>query len=112
MERSLRRLQVDHVDLIQLHSLTEPDEWRQALGNGGALEALIRARDEGLARNIGITGHGVTVARSHLDALGRHPFDAVLLPLNYPMYRIPEYAADFEELRQECRRRGVAVQTI
>ena len=112
LERSLQRLQVDHVDLIQLHSLTEPDEWRQALGSGGALEALIRAREEGLARNIGITGHGVTVARSHLDALGRHPFDAVLLPLNYPMYRIPEYAADFEELRQECRRRGVAVQTI
>ena len=112
LERSLRRLQVDHVDLIQLHSLTEPDEWQQALGSGGALEALIRAREEGLARSIGITGHGVTVARSHLDALERHPFDAVLLPLNYPMYRIPQYAADFEELRQECRRRGVAVQTI
>ncbi|MDE0230313.1 MAG: aldo/keto reductase [Spirochaetaceae bacterium] len=112
LERSLQRLQVDHVDLIQLHGLTEPDEWRQALGSGGALEALIRAREEGLARNIGITGHGVTVARSHLDALERHPFDAVLLPLNYPMFRIPEYAADFEELHQECRRRGVAVQTI
>ena len=112
LERSLQRLQVDYVDLIQLHSLTEPDEWRQALGSGGALEALVHAREEGLARNIGITGHGVTVARSHLDALERHPFDAVLLPLNYPMYRIPEYASDFEELRAECRRRGVAVQTI
>lgn len=112
LERSLQRLQVDCVDLIQLHGLTEPDEWQQALGAGGALEALIRARDEGLTRNIGITGHGVTVARSHLEALERHPFDAVLLPLNYPMYRIPEYAADFDELRAECRRRGVAVQTI
>ena len=112
LERSLQRLQVDHVDLIQLHSLTEPDEWQQALGKGGALEALIQARDEGLARNIGITGHGVTVARSHMDALERHAFDAVLLPLNYPMYRIPEYAADFEALRELCRRRGVAVQTI
>ena len=112
LERSLQRLQVDQVDLIQLHSLTEPDEWRQALGAGGALEALIRAREEGLARNIGITGHGVTVARSHLDALARHPFDAVLLPLNYPMHQIPEYAADFDELREVCRRRGVAVQTI
>ena len=112
LERSLQRLQVDHVDMIQLHSLTEPDEWRQALGKGGALEALIQARDEGLARNIGITGHGVTVARSHREALERHPFDAVLLPLNYPMHQIPEYAADFDELRELCRRRGVAVQTI
>jgi len=112
LERSLQRMQVDHVDLIQLHGLTEPDEWRQALAGGGALEALVRAREEGLARYIGITGHGVTVARSHLEALERHPFDAVLLPLNYPMNQIPEYAADFEELRQECRRRGVAVQTI
>ena len=112
LERSLQRLQVDQVDMIQLHSLTEPDEWRQALAGGGALEALIQARDEGLTRYIGITGHGVTVARSHMEALERHPFDAVLLPLNYPMHQIPEYAADFERLHEECRRRGVAVQTI
>ena len=112
LERSLQRLQVDRVDLIQLHSLTEPEEWEQALGRGGALEALIQAREEGLTRYIGVTGHGVTVARMHLDALQRHPFDAVLLPLNYPMFRIPEYAADFTELRELCRQRGVAVQTI
>ena len=112
LERSLQRLQVEQVDLIQLHSLTEPEDWHRALGSGGALEALIRAREEGLARYIGVTGHGVTVARMHLDALRRHPFDAVLLPLNYPMFRIPEYAADFRELRELCRQRGVAVQTI
>ena len=112
LERSLQRLQVERVDLIQLHSLTEPDDWEQALGSGGALEALIRAREEGLARYIGVTGHGVTVARMHLNALQRHPFDAVLLPLNYPMSQIPEYAADFRELRELCRQRGVAVQTI
>ena len=112
LERSLERLQVEQVDLIQLHSLTEPDEWNQALGPGGALEALVRAREEGLARFIGVTGHGVTVARMHLEALRRHPFDAVLLPLNYPMFQLPEYAADFTELRETCRQRGVAVQTI
>ena len=112
LERSLQRLQVDRVDLIQLHSLTEPDEWQQALGRGGALEALIQARDEGLARYIGITGHGVTVARTHFDAMQRHPFAAVLLPLNLPMYEIPQYATEFEELRALCRERGVAVQTI
>ena len=112
LERSLRRLQVERVDLIQLHSLTEPEDWHQALGSGGALEALIRARAEGLVRYIGVTGHGVTVARMHLNALQRHPFDAVLLPLNYPMLQIPEYAADFRELRELCRQRGVALQTI
>ena len=112
LERSLQRLQVEQVDLIQLHSLTEPEDWHQALGSGGALEALIQAREEGLARYIGVTGHGVTVARMHLNALQRHPFDAVLLPLNYTMMQIPEYAADFRELRELCRERGVAVQTI
>ena len=112
LERSLQRLQVEQVDLIQLHSLTEPEDWHQALGSGGALEALIQAREEGLARYIGVTGHGVTVARMHLNALQRHPFDAVLLPLNYTMMQIPEYAADFRELRELCRQRGVAVQTI
>ena len=112
LERSLQRLQVERVDLIQLHSLTEPEDWHRALGSGGALEALIRAREEGLVRYIGVTGHGVTVARMHLNALQRHPFDAVLLPLNLPMFRIPEYAADFRELRELCRQRGVAVQTI
>ena len=112
LERSLQRLQVEQVDLNQLHSLTEPEDWHQALGTGGALEALIQAREEGLARYIGVTGHGVTVARMHLNALQRHPFDAVLLPLNYTMMQIPEYAADFRELRELCRQRGVAVQTI
>lgn len=112
LEKSLDRLRVDHVDLIQMHSLTEPDEWEQAMGNGGALEALIKAREEGLTRFIGVTGHGISVARMHLAALQRHPFDSVLLPLNYPMSLLPYYASDFQELFELCQKRGVAVQTI
>src|SRR3989454_7396166 len=62
LHRSLERLRVDHVDLIQLHSLGHPDDWDQAMGPGGALEALIEAREEGLARFIGVTGHGLNLS--------------------------------------------------
>jgi aryl-alcohol dehydrogenase-like predicted oxidoreductase len=112
IRRSLERLRVDQIDLIQLHNLVDPDEWETALGPGGALEAAIRAREEGLVRFIGVTGHGVTVADMHRRALERFPFDAVLLPYNYPMMQNAQYAADFEALVAVCQERGVAVQTI
>lgn len=112
IRRSLERLRVDHVDLIQLHNLVEPDEWETALGPGGALEAAVRAREEGLVRFIGVTGHGLTVAAMHARALERFAFDSVLLQYNYPMMHNPAYAADFEALFAVCRERGVAVQTI
>jgi aryl-alcohol dehydrogenase-like predicted oxidoreductase len=112
IHRSLERLRVDQVDLIQLHNLVDPAEWETALGPGGALEAAIRAREGGLVRFIGVTGHGTTVAAMHTRALGRFDFDTVLLPYNYPMMQNPIYAADFEELLARCRERGVAVQTI
>lgn len=110
--RSLERLRTDHVDLIQLHNLADPAEWEVALGPGGALEALVAARDEGLARFIGVTGHGTTIAAMHRRSLARFDFDAVLLPYNYPMMQNPDYAADFEALLALCRERDVAVQTI
>jgi aryl-alcohol dehydrogenase-like predicted oxidoreductase len=112
IRRSLERLRVDQIDLIQLHNLVDPDEWETAMGSGGALEAAVAARDEGLVRFIGVTGHGVTVAAMHKRALERFPFDAVLLPYNYPMMQNPRYAADFEALAGLCRERGVAIQTI
>jgi aryl-alcohol dehydrogenase-like predicted oxidoreductase len=112
IHRSLERLRVDQVDLIQLHNLVDPAEWETTLGPGGALEAAIRAREEGLVRFIGVTGHGTTVAAMHTRALERFDFDTVLLPYNYPMMQNPIYAADFEELLARCRERGVAVQTI
>jgi aryl-alcohol dehydrogenase-like predicted oxidoreductase len=112
LHRSLERLEVDSVDLIQLHNLVEPDEHARALGPGGALEALVEARAQGLVRFIGVTGHGTRAAAMHLASLERFAFDSVLLPYSYTMMRSPEYAADFEELLAVCGRRGVAVQTI
>lgn len=112
LHRSLERLQVDHVDLLQLHNLVAEDDWNTAMGPGGALEALVDARDEGLVRHIGVTGHGYTVAAQHRRSLERFPFDSVLLPYNATMMRMPAYAADFEALVATCAERGVAVQTI
>lgn len=112
IHRSLERLQTDHIDLIQLHSLTDPDEWNVAMGPGGALEAAIEARQQGLVRFIGVTGHGLTVARMHKKALERFDFDSVLLPYNYLLMQNPQYAAEFEELVALCKERNVAIQTI
>jgi aryl-alcohol dehydrogenase-like predicted oxidoreductase len=112
IQRSLERLQVDRVDLLQLHNLVDPAEWDEAMGPGGALEAAVEAREQGLVRLIGVTGHGVTVAAMHLRSLERHPFDSVLLPLNYTMMQNPAYAADFGALTRMCGERGVAMQTI
>ena len=112
IQRSLERLQVDQIDLLQLHNLVEPEEWDVALGPGGALEAAVEARRQGLVRFIGVTGHGTTVAAMHKRALERFDFDSVLLPYSYPMMQNPEYAADFESLLALCRERNVAVQTI
>lgn len=112
IRRSLDRMRIDQIDLIQLHNLVDPDEWSTALGPGGALEAAQRARDEGLVRFIGVTGHGVTVAAMHQRSLAQFPFDAVLLPYNYALLQNPDYAADFETLVATCQEQNVAVQTI
>jgi aryl-alcohol dehydrogenase-like predicted oxidoreductase len=112
LERSLERLQVDSVDLIQLHNLVEPDEWDIAHGPGGAVEAMAAARDEGLVRHIGVTGHGTRIARMHLRSLEEFPFSSVLLPYSYIALQDDAYRADVEELLSVCADRGVAVQTI
>jgi len=112
IRHSLERLQTDHVDMIQLHNLVDEAEWETAMAPGGALEAAVEAREQGLARFIGVTGHGVTVPRMHLRSLERFPFDAVLLPYNCVMMRNPHYAADFEALAAVCAGREIALQTI
>jgi aryl-alcohol dehydrogenase-like predicted oxidoreductase len=112
LERSLERLRVPQVDLIQLHNLVDEREWETALGPGGALEALVEARARGRVRFIGVTGHGTHAAEMHRRSLERFPFDSVLVPYNFTMLRTPEYAADLERLLAVCRERGVAVQTI
>jgi aryl-alcohol dehydrogenase-like predicted oxidoreductase len=112
IERSLERLRVQQLDLIQLHNLTDADDWQAAMSPGGALDAVIEARDKGLVRFIGVTGHGVVAPQMHLRSLERFPFDSVLLPYNFVMMQNPDYARDFEALASTCQERGVAIQTI
>jgi aryl-alcohol dehydrogenase-like predicted oxidoreductase len=112
LERSLARLGVDQVDLIQLHNLVEEDEWAVAHEPDGAVAALARARDEGLVRFIGVTGHGLRIAGMHLRSLERFDFDSVLLPYNHALLDAGDYRADFERLAERCAERHVAVQTI
>lgn len=110
--RSLERLQTDHVDLWQMHCLAESDEWETAMGSGGVLEAFIEAREEGLVKYLGVTGHGLGIAAMHLKSLKRFDFDSVLLPCNYMLMKNPAYAADFNALLALCETRNVAVQAI
>ncbi len=112
IERSLERLGVSHVDLIQLHNLVEPEEWEIAHGPGGAVEALVKAREDGLTRFIGVTGHGLRIPGMHLMSLDRFDFDSVLLPYNFALLSQPAYRADAEALIERCVERDVAVQTI
>ncbi len=110
--RSLERLRVDHVDLLQLHNLTDVVTREIVMGPGGALEFLIEARHKGLTRFIGITGHGLQAPRMHRQSLDRFDFDTVLLPCNYLLMQDSEYAADFGRLMAYCRGHDIAVQTI
>jgi aryl-alcohol dehydrogenase-like predicted oxidoreductase len=110
--RSLERLRTDRVDLLQLHALFHPDEWDRALGPGGALEAAVEAREQGLVGHVGVTGHGWTVAAMHRRSLERFDFDAILLPWNWLCASRELYAAEFHEVCALARQRGAAVQTI
>ena len=112
LHRSLDRLGVDQVDLWQLHSLADPIEWDIALSPGGVIEAAVEARDQGLVKWIGVTGHGAQIAANHRRSLGRFAFDSVLLPYNFVTMRLPYYAENFEALARTCAERRVAMQTI
>jgi aryl-alcohol dehydrogenase-like predicted oxidoreductase len=112
LELSLTRLGVDQVDLIQLHNLVEPDEWDVAHAPGGVVEALAKARDEGLVKYIGVTGHGLRIAGMHQRSLERFPYDSVLFPYSYVLLQDPTYRHDVATLLETCAERKVAVQTI
>jgi predicted aldo/keto reductase-like oxidoreductase len=112
LERSLTRMGVDHVDLIQLHNLVEPDEWEVAMSAGGAFEALEQARSEGLVAHVGVTGHGIRIAGMHLRSIERHDVASVLLPVNFVLMERPDYRNDVERLLERCADRQIAVQTI
>jgi predicted aldo/keto reductase-like oxidoreductase len=112
LQRSLERLQVDFVDLWQMHVLVKPEDWETAMGSNGALEAFTEARKQGLVRFLGVTGHGLTCPAMHLRSLEQFDFDSVLLPYNFILMQNPQYAADFEKLTALCQERNVVVQTI
>jgi aryl-alcohol dehydrogenase-like predicted oxidoreductase len=110
--RSLERLQVERIDLIQLHGVCDPDDLDRTMGHGGAIEGAVRAKDEGLVDAIGITGHGMNAPAVHLEALRRFPFETVLTPYSYALSRYPEYLRDFEALVQEIRRQDAGLMLI
>src|SRR2546427_2711635 len=112
LHRSLDRLGVDHVDLWQLHNLSDPIEWDNALSPGGAIDAAREAREQGLVRAIGVTGHGAQIAATHRRSLQRFDFDSVLLPYNYTTVKSSYYAGNFDALQTTCQERNAAVQTI
>ena len=112
IHNSLERLRVDSVDLIQLHAVGDIEDLDRATGNGGALEAAIEARDEGLIGAIGITGHGHEAPATHLEALGRYPFDTVLTPWNYILSTDEKYRRDFEALVEEIIRQDAGLMII
>ncbi len=112
LHRSLERMGVDYVDLWQFHNLVDPIEWDIALSPGGVVEAALEAKQEGLVRAIGVTGHGLQIAATHRRSLERFDFDSVLLPYNYVTMQNPYYAENFQGLLATCQQRNVAVQTI
>lgn len=109
---SLERLQVDQLDLIQLHAVCDLDDLNKRMGKGGALESVLEAKEEGLVKAIGITGHTHSAPAVHLEAILRFPFDAVLTPLNYHLYSIPAYRDHFDALMEETRRQDIALRVI
>ena len=112
LHRSLERLKVDSVDLWQMHVLVKPEEWEIAMGAGGALDAFVEAREQGLVRFLGVTGHGLITPNIHYHSLERFDFDSVLLPYNFALMQDPEYQSSFDKLLTVCKERNVAVQTI
>lgn len=112
MRRSLERLQVDSFDLYQLHAVGTLEELDQVTGPDGALEAIIEAREEGLTRFIGITGHGMEAPAVFLEALRRFDFDTVLFPFSFVLFVYPEFRHDTVELLRQCQERDIGVMTI
>ncbi|MBI9043634.1 MAG: aldo/keto reductase [Anaerolineaceae bacterium] len=112
LHKSLERLQTDHVDLWQMHFLVDEEGWQTAMGAGGALDAFIEAREQGLVNYLGVTGHGLQVVDFHKRSLERFDFDSILLPYYPILMQNRIYAAGFDELANLCKERNLAVQTI
>ena len=112
LHRSLERLHVDSFDLYQIHAITTMEELDAATAPGGALQGIIEARDAGLTKFIGITGHGVNAPAIFLEALNRFDFDSVLFPINFILYANPDYRQKADQLLEECHQKDVGVMAI
>jgi predicted aldo/keto reductase-like oxidoreductase len=112
LHHSLELLRTNSFDLYQFHAVNTMAELDQITGSGGALECVLKARDEGLLTNIGITGHGLEVPRIFLEALRRFTFDTILFPLNFILYANQVYRQAAETLLAECASRDVGVMVI
>jgi aryl-alcohol dehydrogenase-like predicted oxidoreductase len=112
LEASLQRLGVDHFDLYQLHAVKTMDDLHEATREGGALDALVKAREEGLIRFIGITGHGVYAPSVFLNAFDQFAFDSVLFPLNFIQFAEDQFRSDAIALLQKCHADQVGVMLI
>jgi predicted aldo/keto reductase-like oxidoreductase len=112
LERSLLRLRVSDLDLYQLHAITSIGELDQVTKPGGALETLIAARDQGITRFLGITGHGIDAPDVFIEALSRFDFDCVMFPLNFILYANRAYRESTEQLLQICRKKDIGVMII
>lgn len=112
LQRSLERLRTDHFDLYQIHAITSMEQLNEALAPGSVIDAILRAREEGLTKHIGITGHGNDSPAVFIEALRRFDFDSVLFPINFVQYAIPKYRRDAEALVAECKKRDVGTMII
>ena len=112
LQVSLKRLQTETFDLYQCHAITTMEELDAVTMKGGALEAFVQARQEGLTKFIGITGHGVNAPQIYLEALRRFDFDSVLFPLNFVQMANPEYRKNAEELIATCKAKDVGTMVI
>lgn len=110
--RSLERMKVDSVDLLQLHAVGSIEELDRCTAKGGSLEAVLEAQSEGIVKEIGITGHGHQAPAVHLEALRRFPFATILFPLNYYMYGLPDYREAVDALMEEANKQQTAIRVI
>ena len=112
MQRSLKLLQTETFDLYQSHAITTMDELDSITMKGGALEAFAEARQHGVIKHIGITGHGADAPKIYLEALRRFDFDSVLFPLNFVQMRDPEFRKNAEELIETCKSKDIGTMII
>jgi aryl-alcohol dehydrogenase-like predicted oxidoreductase len=112
MQRSLKLLQTETFDLYQCHAITTMEELDSVTMKGGALEAFVEARQRGLIKYIGITGHGADAPKIYLEALKRFDFDSVLFPLNFVQMANPDFRKNAEELIATCKAKDVGTMII